>query len=223
MRNQDAVLKLPLIVVGGGGHAKVLVSTLQLLGRRVLGFVDLNRSITELLGVANLGADSAVFAHAPEHVRLVNGVGSIGSVIRRQEIYNMFSGRGYAFEAVIHPSAVVSRDVEIGEGVQIMAGAVVQSGTRLGKNTIVNTGACVDHDCLIEAHVHIAPGVTLSGDVQIGIGSHIGAGATIIQGIRVGAASVVGAGAVVIRNVPAQVTVAGVPATLITRRTDVRP
>lgn len=223
MRAQDPIPNLPLIVVGGGGHAKVLVSTLFLLGQRVLGFVDLNPSMSRLLNITNLGDDSAVFVHSPEQVRLVNGVGSTDSSIRRRKIYEKFVERGYVFETVIHPSAIVSPEVEIGEGVQIMAGALVQPGTRLEEDAIVNTGACVDHDCLIEAHAHIAPGATLSGEVHIGYGSHIGTGATIIQGIKVGAGSIVAAGAVVIRDVPDGVTVAGVPAALLTRRVTSRP
>ncbi len=223
MRNRDAVSNPPLIVVGGGGHAKVLVSSLLLSGREILGFVDVNPSVVKLLSISNLGDDSAVFAHFPEQIRLVNGMGSINSAIRRREIFEKFRERGYAFEPVIHPSAIVSPEVEIDEGVQIMAGAVIQPGTRLGENAIVNTGACVDHDCWIGAHVHIAPGVTLSGDVRIGRCSHIGTGATIIQGIKIGSGCVVGAGAVVIRDVPDEVTVAGVPAILLTRRAESRP
>jgi UDP-perosamine 4-acetyltransferase len=218
LKDKYPVTNLPLIVVGGGGHAKVLISALLLLRKRMLGFVDVNLSMPPLLDVANLGDDDAVFAHSPQDVRLVNGVGSINSTIARQRIYEKFRERGYAFEPVIHPFAMVSPEVEIQAGVQIMAGAVVQPGTKLEEDAIVNTGACVDHDCLIEAHAHIAPRATLSGNVHIGRGSHIGAGATIIQGIKVGAASLVGAGAVVIRDVPDEVTVAGVPADLMTRR-----
>jgi sugar O-acyltransferase (sialic acid O-acetyltransferase NeuD family) len=218
LREQDPEPKLPLIVVGGGGHAKVLVSTLLLLRCKVLGFVDVSPSISSLLSIGSLGDDGAIFAHPPEKVRLVNGVGSTNSTIRRQKIYERFVEKGYVFATVVHPSAVVSPEVELGTGVQIMAGALVQPGTRLGDNAIVNTGACIDHDCLIEAHAHIAPGVTLSGAVHIGKGSHIGTGVTIIQGIKVGAASIVGAGAVVIRDVPDGVTVAGVPAALLASR-----
>jgi sugar O-acyltransferase (sialic acid O-acetyltransferase NeuD family) len=223
LRDQHRITNLPLIVVGGGGHAKVLVSTLFLLRQKVLGFVDLNRSMPPLFGIANLGDDDAVFAHSPDQVRLVNGVGSTSSTIQRQRIYEKFVKRGFVFESVIHPSAMVAPEVEIGAGVQIMAGAVLQPGTSLGDNVIVNTGACVDHDCLIEAHAHIAPRAVLSGNVHIGRGSHIGTGATIIQGIRVGAAAIVGAGAVVIRAVPDEVTVAGVPAEIVTHRVTSRP
>jgi sugar O-acyltransferase (sialic acid O-acetyltransferase NeuD family) len=216
---EEHALSLPVIVIGGGGHAKVLVSTLLLQHRRVLGFVDVKPFLPPLLGIAHLGDDSVVFHHPPDRVRLVNGVGSIDSTVLRRTVYEKFRERQYVFETVIHPSAVIARDVHIEEGVQVMAGGVVQPGSRLGTNVIINTGARVDHDCSIDAHAHIAPGVTLSGDVHIGKGAHIGTGATIIQGVEVGAASIVGAGAVVVDDVPSGVTVVGVPARLVDKLT----
>ena len=205
-----------LIVIGGGGHAKVLVSTLLMQDRKVLGFVDLKRALPALLGIGQLGDDSVVFLHSPDQVRLVNGVGSVDSTVLHRTMYETFVKRQYVFETVIHPSAVIAPDVRIEDGVQVMAGAVVQPGSRLGKNVIVNTGARVDHDCCIEPHAHIAPGVTLSGGVHIGEEAHVGTGATIIQGVKVGPASMVGAGAVVLDDVPAGVTVVGVPARSMT-------
>jgi UDP-perosamine 4-acetyltransferase len=216
--DEDYTLNLPVIVVGGGGHAKVLVSMLLLQHRRVLGFVDLKPSLPPLLGIAHLGDDGAVFLYPPDQVRLVNGVGSIDSTVSRRAVYEKFRERQYIFETVIHPSAIIAPEVHIEDGVQVMAGAVVQPGSCLGANVIINTGARVDHDCLIDAHAHIAPGVTLSGHVHVGKGAHIGTGASIIQGIKVGAASIVGAGAVVVGDVPAGVTVVGVPAGSVARR-----
>jgi UDP-perosamine 4-acetyltransferase len=189
-----------------------LVSTLRLQNREILGFVDPNASLPQLLGTAYLGTDDAVLHHLPNRVRLVNGVGSIDSTALRQAVYEKLRAQQYVFEPVIHPSAVVAPEVCIGDGAEIMAGAVLQPGSRVGENAIVNTGARVDHDCSIGAHAHIAPGVTLSGNVHIGDGAHIGTGASIIQGVNVGAGAIVAAGAVVIRDVPAGVTVAGVPA-----------
>lgn len=212
-------MSLPVIVVGGGGHAKVLVSTLLLQNRRVLGFVELKPSLPPLLGIAHLGDDSMVFLHSPDQVRLVNGVGSVDSTVLHRTVYEKFREREYIFETVVHPSAVLAPEVHIEHGVQLMAGAVVQAGSRLEENVIINTGACVDHDCLIRAHAHIAPGVTLSGGVHIGEGAHIGTGATIIQGVKVGAGSLVGAGAVVIGDVPAGVSVVGVPARSLAKLT----
>ena len=205
-------LELPVIVIGGGGHAKVLVSALLLRERSVLGFVDLNLTLPPLLGARHLGNDSAVLGHPPDDVQLVNGVGSISCTRNHQKVYDWFVQKQYCFATVIHPSAVVAPEVQIEDGVQVLAGAVLQAGCRLGANVIVNTGARVDHDCIIDSHAHIAPGVTICGEVHVGTGAHIGAGATVIQGIRIGAGSVVGAGALVIRDIQQGAKVVGVPA-----------
>jgi UDP-perosamine 4-acetyltransferase len=205
-------LELPVIVIAGGGHAKVLVSALLLRERKVIGFVDLNLELPPLLGAPHLGDDSAVLGHPPDGVQLVNGVGSISCTRNRQNVYDWFVQKRYGFATVIHPSAVVAPEVQIEDGVQVLAGAVVQAGCRLGANVIVNTGARVDHDCIIDSHAHVAPGVTICGAVHVGTGAHIGAGATVIQGIRIGAGSVVGAGALVIRDIPQGAKVVGVPA-----------
>jgi sugar O-acyltransferase (sialic acid O-acetyltransferase NeuD family) len=206
------ISNLPLIIIGGAGHAKVLVSTLLVQRRSLLGFVDLNSALPTLLGIPHLGDDKAVVLYPPGKVGLVNGVGSVGSTALRQEIYERFREKQYNFETVIHPSAIIAPEVCIEDGVQIMAGVVVQPGSHLATNAIINTGARIDHDCVIGPHVHVAPGVTLSGHVRIERGAHIGTGATIIQGIKVGACATVAAGAVVVNDVPAGMTVVGVPA-----------
>jgi sugar O-acyltransferase (sialic acid O-acetyltransferase NeuD family) len=205
-------VSLPIIVVGGSGHAKVLVSTLLLEHRAVLGFVDPDASLPPILGVRRLGDDDEVFRHAPGRIRLVNGVGSVRSTELRKSVYARFREKQYVFEAVIHPSASIASDVHAGDGLQVMAGAIVQTGVRVGENVILNTGTIVDHDCVIGDHAHVAPGAILSGCVHIDQGVHVGTGASIIQGIRVGMGSTVGAGAVVLHDIPAGITVVGVPA-----------
>src|SRR5579863_2292783 len=97
-------LELPVIVIGGGGHAKVVISTLLQCRRIILGFVDLNPALPSLLGAKNLGSDDAVFLHAPADVQLVNGVGSTASTANRQNVYDRFTKKGYCFATVKHPS-----------------------------------------------------------------------------------------------------------------------
>lgn len=204
----------PVILLGAGGHAKVLLDILldkniEILGIAEKGGADLP---SDVYGVPVIGNDSDVQQYPPDKVGLVNGIGSIGSTALRLKIYEKFKRQGYSFTQVIHPRAVVSRRAELGEGVQIMAGAVINIGTCIQENSIINTNASVDHDCDIGAHVHIAPGVTLSGGVTVGDGSHIGTGASVVQGIEIGTNVVVGAGAVVVNNIEAGRKVCGVPA-----------
>jgi len=206
-------MSMPVIVIGAGGHAKVLVDALLASSAVIAGIVDSDPALirTTILGVPVIGGDDVVGDFTTSEVRLVNGLGSVGLPAKRQQLFERFKGLGHTFASVVHPSAVVAPDVEIGEGSQIMAGAVVQPGCRIGVNVIINTRASVDHDCVVGDHVHIAPGVTLSGAVTVGEGTHIGTGATVIQGISVGSGALVAAGSVVIRDVQHGSIVIGVP------------
>ena len=199
---------LPLIVVGGGGHARVALEALRSMGREVRGVVDRDPAVATFLpkGVPWLGDDSALAAFLPAQYALVNGVGGIGDG-KRREIFERLREQGYAFAPVCHASAVIAHGVELGEGAQVMAGAVLQPGVRLGANAIVNTRASIDHDCLVGDHCHIAPGAVLCGGVVVGEETHIGAGAVVIQGVRIGRGAMIGAGAIIRRDVGDNVVV----------------
>lgn len=207
----------PVIIIGSGGHARVLISTLREQTRDILGILHPDESLIgeSVSGVPILGSDNKIIDFNPGNVEIVNGVGSVSYSEKRKNIFLRFKGMGYSFARVIHPSASVGNDVQIGEGAQILAGAIVQNGSVLGENVIVNTGSVVDHDCIIGAHAHVATGAVLSGGVQIGAMAHIGTGATIIQGIDIGPGAVVGAGAVVIKNIPEMRKAVGNPARIL--------
>ena len=210
----------PVIIIGAGGHARVLISSLKTLKREIIGILDEDPTTTtqNIAGIQILGNDDKIKDYTPDDIELVNGIGSVSSTERRKNIYTKFKKDGYSFAQVIHPSATIMNDVQWGEGVQIMAGAIIQTGCVIEDNTIINTGAILDHDCIIGEHTHVAPGAVLSGGVQIASMSHIGTAASIIQGIKIGAGAIIGAGAVVIKDIPANTKVVGVPARLIERR-----
>lgn len=211
---------LSIIVIGAGGHAKVLLDTLLGQDRRIIGIVDQDDSKLgmELLGIPVIGNDDLIFSYQAKEILLVNGIGSINHTSLRGNISQRFKSKGYFFVQVIHPSAIIAKDVKLAEGVQVMAGAIIQTGCMIGMNTVVNTKASLDHDCKIGANVHIAPGVTISGGVEIDDGAHVGTGAVIIQGIKIGKNSIIGAGSVVIRDVMPETTVIGVPGVVYNRK-----
>lgn len=204
----------PVIVLGSGGHAKVLIEILKILKINIVGITesDQTKMGTTIEGVPVLGPDAVVFSYSPDSVMLVNGLGTVKSTVHRKSIFDQFRSLGYSFKSVFHPSAIISSNTEIAEGVQIMAGAIIQPGVAIGANSIINTKSSIDHDCRIGSNVHVAPGVTVSGDVLIEDGVHVGTGSTIIQGIKICRDSVIGAGSVVIYNVPEAKVVFGVPA-----------
>lgn len=208
------IMNRPAIVIGSGGHARVLISALNALQREVFGILHPDATLVgqSIAGIRILGNDDKVREYASDTIELVNGIGSVSSTAKRKDIFIKFKKKGYSFAQIIHPSATIMPDVQSGEGVQIMAGAIVQTGCVIGNNAIVNTGAILDHDCMIGAHVHVASGAVLSGGVRIGEMAHIGTAAIIIQGIKIGYEAIIGAGAVVIRDVPPGKKAIGNPA-----------
>lgn len=202
-----------VVLIGGGGHARVLISALAELEVDILGIVDPALVPGEKMsGVRILGDESALKQLLPKEVTLVNAVGSSSDLTSRREVYVRLRGKGFDFMKVVHPRAFVAADAKLGEAVQVMAGALIQSNVHIGENAIVNTGSVIEHDCRIGKHVHVASGAVIAGNVIIGDSVHVGCGATVIQGAKVGNESLIGAGGVVIRDVPSKSKVAGVPA-----------
>ena len=202
------------MVLCAGGHAKVLINALLECKVEIIGVVDRDprKHGSSVLGIKVAGGDELVLDHPPQSIQLVNGLGSVDTLQPRRLLFEKFMQKGYRFATVIHPSAVVARDVTLGEGVQIMAGVVLQPGVSIGADTIINTAASIDHDCRIGAHTHIAPGAVLSGGVRVGSEVHLGTAAAVIHNIEIGDRSLVAAGAVVTRQVRPGSRVSGVPA-----------
>lgn len=203
-----------IVVVGGGGHAKVVISILRKLERhRILGYTDLKDN-GELLGVPYLGSDRELVALAGERKQLnvVLGVGQVGPGEPRYELWMRLHSPILFFPLIISPDAVVNEGVSGGEGAVVMDGAVVNSGATIGRGAIVNTNSTIEHDVMLADWVHVAPGATISGGVKIGRFSMIGAGATVIEGIKIGAGCTVGAGATVVRDLMEPGVYVGSPA-----------
>jgi len=136
-------VSLPIIVLGGGGHGRVVVDALLRAGAAVFGVIDPDPGVAARLpqGVPWLGGDDVLANHPPARYRLANGIGGIGDS-RRRRLFERFKQAGYAVVRIEHPAATIARSgVTLGEGCQIMAGAVIQPGTRIGAGAIVNTRA----------------------------------------------------------------------------------
>ncbi|MBV8047221.1 MAG: acetyltransferase [Paludibacterium sp.] len=211
-------MSLPIIVVGAGGHAAVVVDALLEAGAKVLGFTDpdLHLHGTQRIGLPVLGSDDEVLGQfAPDRVSLANGLGFVngsGQRSLRAVVQLRLEARGWQFVSVIHPLAHVSSRAKLGASCQILAGAHVQAGASVGTGTIVNTGAIVEHDSIVGHWCHLATRSTLCGHCRVGDGSLVGAGAVLRQGVAIGKNTVVGAGAVLVRDSAGEETLCGVPA-----------
>lgn len=197
-----------MILYGASGHAKVIIDTLEALGKRIDWIVDDDESRKELLGYEvrrNTGKyDAAII--------------SIGNCQIRKDKVKELDVK--TWETAIHPSAVVSPRARLGEGTVVMAGALINACANVGRHCIVNTGASIGHDVEVSDFVHVAPHATLAGGVTVGEATWIGAGSVVKQGIHIGKNCMIGAGSVVVKDIPDGVTAFGNPCRVVKNNTD---
>ncbi|WP_210442910.1 acetyltransferase [Vibrio crassostreae] len=195
-------VNLPIVMIGGGGHASVLAEILLTQGRDILAVLSpedvSQRSVFK--GIATLEKDEDILRFDKEKVLLVNGIGMMPKSGFKQKINEYFLSLGYQFETIIADSAFVSPFSKIETGAQILPMAIIQTGATVGRHSIINTGALVEHDCRIGAYSHVAPKATLCGQVTTKENAYVGAGSTVIQGLSIDSGAIVGAGAILTKS-----------------------
>ena len=190
-----------LIIVGASGHGKVIADIAVRNGYEDIVFLDDNEAIQECAGFPVIGGTA--------EVTRLNGdkIVAIGNPAVRERLQGTIHP-----VTLVHPNAVVSRRVSLGEGTVVMAGAVINSDAVIGNGCIINTGSSVDHDCRIADFAHISVGAHVAGTCNIGRRTWIGAGATVNNNISICGDCMIGAGAVVIRDILESGTYIGCPA-----------
>ena len=194
-----------IVLIGGSGHAKVVIECVRACGTQVRGILDDGIAPgTRVLGVPVLGR-TADYENYTDHPFLI----AIGSNAIRRKIAEDMPVR---WATVAHPTAVVSESARLGPGTVVMPGAVVNACAAVGKHCIINTGAVVEHDNILGDYVHISPKAALGGTVTIGGGTHVGIGACVRNNTRICGSCVIGAGAAVVKDICEPGTYVGVPA-----------
>lgn len=199
-----------VLVIGAGGHGKVVADILLSGGVVVAGFLDEDPASwgKTILGLPVLGAIEDYRRFCPDGMVI-----AVGSNLARRDIVARLGGVApEMWTNAIHPRAIIAGSVRLGRGVVIAAGVVVNPDCDVLDHCIINTGATVDHDCRIGAFAHLGPGTHLAGSVTVGEGAFLGLGCGVTPGRTIGEWATIGAGAVVINDVPAGAVAKGVPA-----------
>jgi sugar O-acyltransferase (sialic acid O-acetyltransferase NeuD family) len=202
-----------ILIVGAGGHGRVVLDILTQAGARPLGFLDNNLAIRgrRIDGLPVYGGtdDMARFARELDATGVVIAIGDNGV---RRGLAREAAALGLTLANAIHPSASIANTVSLGRNVVVAAGVVVCAHCQVGDSVILNTGCIVDHQTMIGEGAHVCPGSRVAGRVKIEAGAFLGIGSTVIPSVTIGCEAIVGAGAVVIEDVPPMATVVGVPA-----------
>jgi sugar O-acyltransferase (sialic acid O-acetyltransferase NeuD family) len=199
-----------VVVVGAGGHGKVVVSLLQELGYKVSQILDDDKTKwgSQILSTPIDGPVDKLKEMSRPRFLL-----AIGDNQTRLKVAEKYPNTQWL--TAIHPKAWVHRSVKISSGTVVFAGSIIQPETVIGSHCIINTGVTIDHDCRIDDGVHLAPGCHLAGNVQIGRASFLGIGVSVIPNREIGKRTIVGAGAAVVKDLPDEVVAVGVPARIM--------
>lgn len=196
-----------VIVLGAGGHAKVVADIVLKSGDELIGFLDDNvETSTKIYDNYKVLGKIEKCVTFEKDIYFALGIGNNNV---RKMLCKKFDLRYYT---AIHPSAVIACETDIESGSVIMANAVVNACAHIGKGCIINSAAIIEHDDVLEDFVHISPNATLCGNVKIGQCTHIGASAVVKNNIDICKNTIVGAGAVVVKNIEKPGTYIGVPA-----------
>ncbi|MDA1180478.1 MAG: acetyltransferase [Planctomycetota bacterium] len=203
-----------IVVVGAGGHARVIVSTIRACRDKVSAVFDDDPRLwgKQMMGITIQGPVDRLTGYPG---RAIIG---IGDACLRKSVVDRLQLR---WATIIHPHSFVDPAVPLGEGTVIFAGGIVQPEANIGNHVIINTGATVDHNCIVGDFSQIAPNATLCGNVSVELGAFIGAGAVVLENLSIGPWAIIGAGATVIRSLPSFVTAVGCPAQVIKIRTPI--
>lgn len=193
-----------LIIIGAGGHGKVIADNALKNGYQSICFVD-DHATGDVVGFPVIGTCSEIEALNDGNTDFVIGIGNNTARKAIAETYPVH------WVSIVHPSAQIGFDVRIGTGTVIMSNAVVNVSAIIGEHCIINTGAVVEHDNVIEDYVHISPRAALAGTVRVGTLTHIGIGATVRNNTDICSDCIIGAGAVVVKDIREPGIYIGVP------------
>jgi sugar O-acyltransferase (sialic acid O-acetyltransferase NeuD family) len=201
-------MKDKLLIIGASGHGKVVADiALRMNKWNSIAFLDDNESMKVSLGLKVIGKTEDAFLYKDYCDIFI----AIGNNLIREKIQHQLEANGANIPVLIHPTAVIGEQVDIGMGTVAMAGVIINCSTRIGRGCIINTGATIDHDNLIEDYVHISPGAHLAGSVNVGRTTWLGVGAIISNNVNIISGCKIGAGAVVIEDITQPGTYVGVP------------
>jgi sugar O-acyltransferase (sialic acid O-acetyltransferase NeuD family) len=181
-----------LILIGAGGHGRVVAEACGRLGMPLVAYADPH--VASWLDVPHFSNENDA-ASAHPHAGFALGLAgtSPDALVRRRAVFQTLLPLSRPV-TLVHPDASLADNARIGAGAQVMALARVAADAWVGEGAIINTGAIVEHGVRIGAFAHVAPGAIILGDASIGEAAMIGAGAIVLPGAVVDAGAMIKAG-----------------------------
>lgn len=206
-----------IIIVGAGGFGRETVMEIEEINQNkptwnLLGFIDDNLNALDEItcDYKVLGTIKDWTVKGNEEYAL-----AVANTRTKKLIVEALKAKGAKFATLIHPTARVGKTTELGEGVIITPRVDITTNCTIGNFVFCNVAAQIGHDSIIGDYCTLFPNSSISGGGVLGEGVTIGTSAATHPGIKIGDYATVGMNSAVVRNVKANTTVMGVPATKI--------
>lgn len=215
---ERADIREKVVILGAGGHAKVVAECIDAQKYDIVGILDKDTKMVGayINGIPIIGSDESPELWLQNGITgCIIGIGHVGNYGLRKKLYEKYKNAGFHMIKAIHPGSLVSKNAIISDGTVVMPGTVINANAMIGNNVIINTGSVIEHDVVVHDGVHIAPGSIISGGSEIGENTLIGARSVVIQMKKIGKNTIIGAGTVVIKDIPDGVVAVGNPARIV--------
>jgi sugar O-acyltransferase (sialic acid O-acetyltransferase NeuD family) len=209
---------MKVIIIGAGGHSKVIVDIIQNEQKyEIAGFIDNNLPMGhKILDYKVLGKEDEINTLINKH-EIFGGIIAIGDNFIRSNVEKKIKQLCNEFKFIncIHPKSNIAFNVVMGEGNVVMAGATINTSSEISNHCIFNTNCSIDHDNRIANFASIAPNAVTGGNVEVGELSAIGIGATVNHNVSIGYNCIIGASSLVNKDAKSNSVYYGIPAKFI--------
>ena len=137
---------------------------------------------------------------------------ALGDVNFKNSYVQIILNKGGEFINLIHPTVILNTNVRLGKGLILLNNVVISNDCVLGNFVSVQPFSVIGHDSKIGDYCHLNAYSFMGGYSVLEPSVTLHTKATILPNIKVKENAIVGAMSLVIRNVPANVTVFGIPA-----------
>jgi len=173
-----------IIIVGAGGHCKVVIDTIEEINKiektyEILGILDDNKEIKKVLNYPVLEEIKSL-KHFDEDIAYHI---AIGNNEVREKIY--INNKNREFIRIKHPSSIVSKYAIIEIGSYMGAGVIINAGAYIGMGTLVNTGSIIEHDVHVGEFAHLSYKVIVGSNSKIKNKDFIDMGEIIKRNIEI--------------------------------------
>lgn len=194
-----------LIIIGCGSHASELIDYIEYINQftstvkyNIKGVIDNTKKYYE-----HYNYQYKFLGSIDNHIIDPNAyyVLGIGNISIRTKVLNQFKLKNAKFTGIIHPTALISKTANIGEGTVISHNVSIGPKATIGSFNVINSRCTIGHDACVGTNNFLSPQVVLGGFAKIGNQNLLGTNSCLIPEVEIGNQNKIMAGMTITQKV----------------------